>query len=81
MARYLTEYLAHLWLRLSCVLAMHQAALLDGPALDALTLQQDGLRPAEIDISRGQIVPALVVAPVVILLDKGLNLGLQRARQ
>jgi len=60
---------------------MHQAALLDGPALDALTLQQDGLRPAEIDISRGQIVPALVVAPVVILLDKGLNLGLQRARQ
>jgi hypothetical protein len=26
---------------------MYQAAMLDGPALDALTLQQDGLPPAE----------------------------------
>ena len=59
---------------------MHQAALLDGSALDALPLQQDGLPPAEIDISRGQVVLALVVAPVVILLDKGLNLSLQRNR-
>jgi hypothetical protein len=39
LARWLTEYLAHLWLRLSCVLVMHQAAVLDGSALDALTLQ------------------------------------------
>jgi hypothetical protein len=37
---------------------MHQAAVLDSPALDALTLQQDGLPPAEIDISQGQIVQA-----------------------
>jgi len=49
---------------------MHQAAVLDGPALDALALQQDGLPPAEIDISWGQVVQALVVAPVVILFDK-----------
>jgi len=35
---------------------MHQAAVLDGPALDALTLQQDGLPPAEIDISRGRLL-------------------------
>ena len=60
---------------------MHQAAMLDGFTLDALTLQQDGLPPAEIDISRGQVVQALVVAPVVILLDECLNLGLKRARQ
>jgi hypothetical protein len=46
---------------------MYQAAMLDGPALDALTLQQNGLPPAEIDISRGQIVEAFVIAPVVIL--------------
>jgi hypothetical protein len=32
---------------------MHQAAVLDGPALDALALEQDGLPPTEIDISRG----------------------------
>jgi hypothetical protein len=48
---------------------MHQAAVLGGSALDALTLQQDGLPPAEINISRGQVVQALVVAPVVIVLD------------
>ena len=52
MARWLTEYLAHLWLRLICLLVMHQAAVLDGSALDALTLQQDGLPTAEIDIHR-----------------------------
>jgi hypothetical protein len=66
---------------LSCVLVMRQAALLDGSALDALTLQQDGLPPAEIDIGRGQVVQALVIPPVVVLLDKGLYLSLQRARQ
>ena len=46
------EHLAHLQLRLSSVLAMHHAAVLDGSALDALTLQQDGLPTAEIDIHR-----------------------------
>ena len=60
---------------------MHQAAVLDGSALDALALQQDGLPPAEIDISRGQVGQPLVVAPVVILIDKLLDLSLQRARQ
>ncbi len=60
---------------------MHQAAVLDGFALDALTLQQDGLPPAEIDISRGQIVQALMIAPVVILLDECLNIGFKRAWQ
>ena len=60
---------------------MHQAAVLDGFALDALTLQQDDLPPAEIDISRGQIVQALVVSAMVIVLDKGFDLGLKRAWQ
>ena len=60
---------------------MHQAALLDGFALDALTPQQDALPPAEMDISRGQVVQALVVAPVVILLDDCLNTGFKRAWQ
>ena len=64
MAGCVTEYLAHPGLRLGCVLLMHQAAMLDGFALDALTLQQDGLSPAEIDISRGQVVQAFMVALV-----------------
>ena len=52
MACCVTEYLAHQRDRLSCVLLMHQAAVLDGFALDALALQQNGLPPAEIDIRR-----------------------------
>ena len=60
---------------------MHQAAVLDGFAFDALTFQQVGLPPAQIDIRRVQIVQALVIAPVVILLDKLGDLSLQRARQ
>ena len=60
---------------------MHQAAMLDGPALDAPALQQDGLPPAEIDIGWGQIVQAFVIASLVILLDKCLDLSLQRAGQ
>ena len=36
---------------------------------------------AEIDIGWGQVAQALVVAPVVTLLDKGVDLGTQRARQ
>ena len=34
---WLPEHLAHLRLRLGCALVMHQAAVLDGPALDART--------------------------------------------
>jgi hypothetical protein len=62
-------------------LLRHQAAVLAGSALDALTLQQDGLPPAEIDTRRGQVVQALVIPLVLIMLDKILNFGLQRARQ
>ena len=43
MARWLTEFLAHLWVRLSRLLVMPQAVLLDCSSLDALGLQLDGL--------------------------------------
>ena len=59
---------------------MHQAAMLDGFALDAITLQQDGLSPAEIDVSRGQVVQAFMVALVIIVIDECLNICLKRAR-
>jgi hypothetical protein len=49
-------------LRLSSVLVKHQAAVLDGSALDARTLQQDGLPPAEIDISQDQVASVLAIA-------------------
>ena len=58
---------------------MHQAAAFDGSALDALALQQDGQAPTEIDISRGQVVQALMLAAVVVVIDKCLNIGIKRA--
>jgi hypothetical protein len=44
-------------------LVVYQAALLAGPALDAFSVEQDGLATAEIDVSWGQVTQALV-APV-----------------
>jgi hypothetical protein len=43
LAGYVTKYLAHLRLRLSCVLVMHQAAVLDGFVLDAHVPMHAGL--------------------------------------
>lgn len=47
------------------MLLVDQASLLDGLALDALAVEQDGVAAAEIDISRGQVAQALVAALVV----------------
>jgi hypothetical protein len=66
---------------LCCVLVMHQAAVLEGSALDALALQQDGLAPAEIDISRDQVVQAFLAALEVIVPDECPDTGVKRAWQ
>ena len=60
---------------------MYQAAVLDGSALDALALQQDGLAPAEIDISRDQVVQAFLVALEIIVLNECPDIGVKRAWQ
>ncbi|MFN9002597.1 MAG: hypothetical protein ACK5VT_03165 [Alphaproteobacteria bacterium] len=54
MARWLAEYLAHLGVTQGCALLIHQAAVLDGSALDALARQQDGLPSAEIENAAAQ---------------------------
>lgn len=58
---------------------MYQAAVLDGSALDALALQQDGLAPAEKDISRDQVVQAFLVALEIIVLNECADIGVKRA--
>ncbi len=58
---------------------MHQAAVLEGSAPDALALQQDGLAPAEINISRDEVVQAFLVAPEVIVPDECPDTGFKRA--
>lgn len=49
------------------VLLMHQASLLDGLALDASSVEQNGLIAAELDTSWGQVAQALVAAAVVVV--------------
>jgi hypothetical protein len=39
-----------------------QAATGDGLSFDPLSFNEDGLTPAEVDVGRGEIVEALVVA-------------------
>lgn len=48
---------------------MDQAAVLDGLALDAFSVEQNGLAAAEIDASWSQVAQALVAAAVVIVLN------------
>jgi hypothetical protein len=60
---------------------MHKAPWLEGVSLDALTLKQDGLPPAEEDIGGRQVLQPLMVAPVVVVVDERLDLGLKVAAQ
>ena len=60
---------------------MKQAPLVDGLSLDALSFFDDGPASAEVDVSRGQIIDALVIALGVVVLDEAVDLSLQGARQ
>ena len=50
---------------------MLQASVFDGGALDAFTLCEDRLRSAEVDVSRREVVDALVIADVIVVIDEG----------
>jgi hypothetical protein len=58
-----------------------QAPVVDGISLDALSFFEDGPASAQVDVSRGQIVDALVIPLGVVVLDEVVDLGLQGARQ
>lgn len=60
---------------------MLQATVCDGVALDTLTFCEDRLSSAEVDVSRGQIVDALVIAGMIVMFDEGGDLPLEIARQ
>ena len=42
--------------------------------LDALAIEQNGLRSAEVDVGRCEIVQALMVTVVVVVLHEGIDL-------
>lgn len=68
-------------MRLGGVLLVDQAPLLDRLSLDALSVEQDGLAAVEVDIGRGQVAQALVVAVVIVVGDEGVDLRLEVAGQ
>ena len=62
-------------------LAVLQAPIFEGLSFDPFTLFEDGRRPAEVGVGGRHVVQALVVALVVVVLDEGLDLGLEVAGQ
>jgi hypothetical protein len=60
-------------------LAVLQAPMFDGLSLDPFALFDDGRSPAEAGIGGRHIVQALVITLVIIVLDEGLDPGLEVA--
>ena len=56
---------------------MKQASILDCLSFDALPFGEDLSGPAEVDIGRVQVLQALVIAPVIVVLDEGPDLGFE----
>ena len=56
---------------------MLQAPVLDGLSFDPFPFQQDGLAAPEVDIGGREVIQALVVAPVVVVLDESAELGFE----
>ena len=53
---------------------MKQAPVFNGLSFDPFSLLQDGLAAPEVDVGGCQVLQALVVAPMVVVLDKGVDL-------
>ena len=68
-------------LMLSGNLAVLQAPMLDSLAFDPFALFDDDCGPAEVGIGWRYVVETLVIAPVVVMLDEGADLGLKVAGQ
>ena len=60
---------------------MLQAPIFDGLSFDPLALLDDGLCPAEVGVSRRDVVQALVIALMVVVLDERFDLSFEIARQ
>jgi hypothetical protein len=58
-----------------------QAPIFDGLSFDPFALLDDGLRSAEVDIGRRDVVQALVVALMVVVLDERFDLSFEIAGQ
>ena len=59
---------------------MLQSSLSDGVAFDPFALKQDGLAASEVDIGWCQVLQALMVAPVIVVLDEEIDVGVEVAK-
>lgn len=53
---------------------MKQASRFDGPLFDPFSLFEDGVAAPEVDVSGREVLYALVVAPMVVVLDERVDL-------
>src|SRR5450432_2722077 len=58
-------------------LAVLQAAMFDGLSLYPFAVFDDGVRSTEVGVGGCDVVQALVVAPMIVVFDEGLDLGLK----
>ena len=58
---------------------MLQSAVCDSLSFDPFSLCQDGGPASEVDVGRGEIVDAFVVAAVVVVGDEGFDPGFEAA--
>ena len=58
---------------------MVQAAVLDGKFFDQSSPLSDGCVPAELDVGRGHIVQALMLAVIVAVIDEFVDLVFETA--
>ena len=68
-------------MRLCGAQLMLQTTIGDGLAFDPFAFEEDGLGPSEVDVSRSEIVEALVIASMVVVLDEGRDLTFEIAGQ
>ena len=62
---------------LSGELAVLQASVFDGLPFDPFALLDDGVSPAEVGVGGRHIAEAFVISAVIIVVDEGLDPGLQ----
>ena len=60
---------------------MKQAPGFDGFLFDPFSLFQNGLASAEVDVGRREVSQALMISPVIVVLDEGVDLLPEMARQ
>ncbi len=71
-----------MWLIILCSgFAMAHPPGFDSLSFDPCSLHQDGLAAPEEDISRCEVIQALVVSMVIVVIDKGRDLGLEVFRE